>query len=77
MEMRGDSSGNIILEKGWKCQKGTREQRIGLKKKIKKKKIKCVQEMLMESIQHLNDSMNSRLLKLDETLTNLVQAVNN
>lgn len=33
--------------------------------------------MLMESIQHLNDSMNSRLLKLDETLTNLVQAVNN
>lgn len=31
----------------------------------------------MESIQHLNDSMNSRLLKLDETLTNLVQAVNN
>lgn len=43
----------------------------------KKKKKKCVQEMLMESIQHLNDSMNSRLLKLDETLTNLVQAVNN
>lgn len=41
------------------------------------KKKKCVQEMLMESIQHLNDSMNSRLLKLDETLTNLVQAVNN
>lgn len=44
---------------------------------LKKKKKKCVQEMLMESIQHLNDSMNSRLLKLDETLTNLVQAVNN
>lgn len=33
--------------------------------------------MLMESIQYLSDSMNSRLLKLDETLTNLVQAVNN
>lgn len=33
--------------------------------------------MLMEPIQHLNDSMTSRLLKLDETLTNLVQAVNN
>lgn len=62
------------IRKGWKCQKGTREQQIGLKNKKKKK---CVQEMLMESIQHLNDSMNSRLLKLAETLTNLVQAVNN
>lgn len=40
MEMRGDSSGNIILEKGWKCQKGTREQQIGLKKKNKEKKNK-------------------------------------
>lgn len=38
MEIRGDSSRNIILEKGWKCQKGTREQQIGLKKKWKKKK---------------------------------------
>lgn len=73
--MRGDNSGNIILERDGSVRSEPESSRLA--KKPQTTKNQCAQEMLMESIQHLSDSMNSRLLKLDETLTNLVQAVNN